>query len=113
MVDLETTNRDMEFKYEDLPCAIQVRITKRKGGVRLSLSNVKRSLNRCDQYVRCGRATHLTKEQFTTLTKISGELKAALTSAQKSTRKPIKRKQKESITTKNVKMWLHNTMCLN
>ena len=68
----------VEDTEEESPNAIDIRITKRRGGVRLSLSNMKavRKSDNPDQisYVRSPYPTHLTKEQFKTLMKLAPKL---------------------------------------
>ncbi len=78
----EAEHSVMEVRDDELPCAVDVRITKRHGCVRLSLSNIKRVQKSDNQdhvsFVRSRYATHLTKEQLGTLAKLTPKLKAAL-----------------------------------
>ena len=74
-------NSVMDIDYEQMPCAVDVRVTKRHGGVRLTLSNIKkiRKSEKELQFVRSPGRTHLTKSQLALLTTLSPQLQTALT----------------------------------
>ena len=78
-----TEHSSAEVKAEETTSAVSIRVTKRRGGVRLSLSNMKMvRRGSAKSYrislVRGPHATHLTKEQFKHLIKLAPALNASL-----------------------------------
>ena len=70
----------MEIKDEEIPCAVDVRVTKRHGGVRLTLSNIKKIRKSATgvEFVRGPQVTHLTQDQLALLTDLAPRLQTAL-----------------------------------
>ena len=90
----------------DMPCVVDVRITSRKGGVRLSLSNSK-SISGDGRRVQKLHTAHISKNQYDVLTNISSQLNAALTAVENSKqlttlKKPIINILKTPVTTTRV-----------
>ena len=70
----------LDVKNEDIPCAVDVRVTKQHGGVRFTLSKLKkiRKSERDVKFVQSPSLSHLTKDQPTILTAIDTLLQSAL-----------------------------------
>ena len=78
-----TEHSSAEVKAEETTSAVSIRVTKRRGGVRLSLSNMKMvRVSDNNSYrislVRRPYATHLTKAQFKHLIKLAPEINTTL-----------------------------------
>ena len=90
-----------EVKDEGMPSAVSIRVTKRGGGVRLSLSNMKvvRGSDNTERisFVRSPNATHLTKAQFKAFRKLGPELTAALNAVEISQQMKGKSKRTQRI----------------
>ena len=80
----------LDVKNEDIPCAVDVRVTKQHGGVRFTLSKLKkiRKSERDVKFVQSPSLSHLTKDQPTILTAIDTLLQSALSKTRTEETKP-------------------------